>query len=142
MTRELHSANTYRLQDKMIPNTKHAPHPVPDSWCAANIKCRRCIIVWPFCKTALFWLYLVRIGAASMDLRRVRLAAETIRVAAAHYIAVAKVRVAQKPCQLRPDWLKKNRQRKQQKCHNKGARSTRHMLKPLNRHRSSKGRKQ
>ncbi len=57
-----------------------------------------------------------------MDLRKVRLAAKTIRVATAHYIAAAKVRVAQKPCQLRPG-------REETATYTNGDRSTNHMIK-------------
>jgi hypothetical protein len=40
--------------------------------------------------------------ATSVDLGRVCIDAETVGIATAHDIATAKVRVAQKTCQLRP----------------------------------------
>jgi hypothetical protein len=64
-----------------------------------------------------------------MDLRRVRLDAKTIRVATAHYIAAAKVRVAQKTCQLCPGDVQKWWPIKKSHVEN------------VNRQRSSKGRK-
>jgi hypothetical protein len=77
---------------------------VPDSWCAAHIKCGGFSTFGPFRETAIFRLSLIRIRATSVDLRRVRLDAKTVWVAAAHDVAAAKVRVAQKPCQLHPGW--------------------------------------
>jgi hypothetical protein len=74
----------------------------PDSRCAAHIKCGEFSTFWPFRKTAIFRLSLIRIRATSVDLRRVGIDAKTVGVAAAHDIAAAKVGVAQKPCQLRP----------------------------------------
>ncbi len=86
------------------PRMHHGAAFVPDSWCAAHIICRRCSgTLWPFCETAVFRLPLVRVRAASMDLRSVRIDAKAFGVATAHDVAAAKVRVAQKPCQLRPN---------------------------------------
>jgi hypothetical protein len=34
---------------------------VPDSWCAAHIKCGGFSTLWPFCKTAIFRLPLIGI---------------------------------------------------------------------------------
>jgi hypothetical protein len=64
-----------------------------------------------------------------MDLRRVRLRAKTIRVPTAHDIAAAKVRVAQKPGQLRPD-----REERAGRREKHGNRSTRTHAENVNRH--------
>ena len=75
---------------------------IPDSRCAAHIKCGGFSTFWPFRKTAICRLSLIRIRATSVDLRRACSAAKTVGVAAAHNIAAAKVRVAQKSYQLQP----------------------------------------
>ena len=95
------SSQNYRLPGKNSGDKKGRAS-IPDSRCAAHIKCGGLSTFWPFRKTTLFRLSLIRIRATSVDLRRVCIDAKTVGVTAAHDIAAAKVRVAQKPCQLRP----------------------------------------
>ncbi len=90
------SSQNYRLQGENSGDKKGRAS-IPDSRCAAHIKCEFGTF-WPFRKTTTFKLALIRIRATSADLRRVCIDTKTVGVAAAHDIAAAKVRVAQKSC--------------------------------------------